>query len=285
MATYNVNTMQQFIDAIAGAGSGDIIEVNNDLDWNDVFDTQNTRVVLAGGDTINGLTINGNNHVINNLTKGMITGAGYGIFHFGDSTNIKIDSLSFLNCALGSSSIQIIYCYGSCTIKNAVIQGKFKSAMFRGNITVTDSMITCTYSRGSQVFGGLGGQNAHYRYCWIYLDDCVYEYAGSAYFVGLDGCYIEGKLGMTSAPDSPNVFGNVNNCCINCTVNPLNEPVLSDFISTSSSSPFGQSPTIINITKIPALSDLPDTQYVKLVTDEQMKDAEYLASIGFDIIP
>lgn len=284
MATYNVNTMQQFNDAIAGAGSGDIIEVNSDLDWNDVFDTQTTRVVLAGGDTINGLTINGNNHAINNLTKGMISGAGLGIFNFGGSTNIKIDSLSFLNCQLGGGSIQIIYSYGSCTIKNAVIQGKFKSAIFKGSgFKITDSMITCTYSRGSQVFGGLGGQNPSYNYCWIYLDDCVYEYAGSAYFVGLNGCYIEGKLGITSAPDSPNVFAHVNNCCINCTVNPLNDPVLSEFITTPSGS--DTLPTIINITKIPALSDFSETQNVKLVTDEQMKDAEYLASIGFDIIP
>lgn len=286
MATYNVNTMQQFNDAIAGAGSGDVIEVNSDLDWNDVFDTQRTRVTLSGGDTINGLTINGNNHTIYNLTKGMITGINFGIFDFGASTNIKIDSLSFLNCAFGSTSEQIIYCYGSCTVKNAVIQGKFKGPIFRGSgMLITDSMITVSYSTGSPVFSGLGGQNVSYRYCWILLDNCIHNYNNVSYFSGLDGCYIEGKLGLVSAPDSPKVFANVNNCCINCTVNPLNEPVLSDFISVSSSSPFGQSPTIINITKIPALSDFSDTQYVKLVTDEQMKDAEYLASIGFDIIP
>lgn len=284
MATYNVNTIQELINALAGVSSGDIIEINRDLDWNDVYETQRTSVTVNGGEAINGLTINGNNHAINNITKGLISG-GIAIFEFGSSTNIKIDSLSFLNCALSQSSYRIIDCYGSCTLKNSVIQGKFKGAMFRGSgMYIRDSMITANYSTGSAIFSGQAGQNAKYIGCWILLDHCTFEYAVGGYFSAMDTCYIEGNLGVTGAPDDPKIFNNTNNCCINCTVNPLQSPTLSGFITTSSGEA-GQSANIINTDKITALRDLESSQWVKLVSDAQMKDAEYLASIGFDIIP
>lgn len=284
MATYNVNTIQEFINALAGVSSGDVIEINKDLDWNDVYETQRTVVTVNGGEAINGLTIHGNNHAINNITKGLISG-GTSVIEFGASTNIQIDSLSFLNCAFGTSAYRIMDCYGSCTLKNAVIQGKFKSAMFRGSgMYIRNSMITVSYSTGSGVFSGQGGQNCRYVGCWILLDHCVFEYSAGAYFSGMDTCYIEGNLGITSGTDDPKVFGGANNCCINCTVNPLQEPTLSGFISTFAGEA-GQGANIINTDKIPQLRDLESSTWVKLVTDEQMKDAEYLASIGFDIIP
>lgn len=284
MATYNINTIQELINALAGVSGGDIIEINSDLDWNDVNETQRNSVIVNGGESIDGLTINGNNHAIFNITKGLISG-GTSIFDFGGSTNIKIDSLSFLNCALGQSIYRIMNCYGSCTLKNSVIQGKFKGAMFRGSgMKVRDSMITANYSTGSAIFGGQSGQNPQYIGCWILLDHCTFEYASSGYFSAMDTCYIEGNLGVTSAPDDPKIFNNMNNCCINCTVNPLQNPTLSGFISTSAGES-GQSANIINTDKIPALRDFESSTWVKLVTDAQMKDAEYLASIGFDIIP
>ena len=284
MATYNINTTQELINALAGVSGGDIIEINSDLDWNDVYETQRTMVTVNGGEAIDGLTINGNNHTLFNITKGLIS-SGVAIFDFAGCTNVKIDSLSFLNCALGSSSKPIINCYGSCTLKNSVIQGKFKGTMFRGSgMTVRDSMITVNYSTGSPVFSGAGGQNARYRGCWILLDHCTFEYASGGYFAVVDTCYIEGNLGITSGPDDPKIFTSANNCCINCTVSPLQEPTLSGFISTATGEA-GQSTNIINTDKIPALRDFESSTWVKLVTDEQMKDAEYLATIGFDIIP
>lgn len=283
MATYNINTIQELINALAGASGGDIIEINSDLDWNDVYETQRNSVTVNGGEKIDGLTINGNNHTIFNITKGLIRN-GMAIFDFAGCTNIKIDSLSFLNCALGQSTYCIMNCYGSCTLKNSVIQGKFKGSMFRGSgMRIRDSMITANYSTGSAIFSGQGGQNARYINCWILLDHCTFEYTGGGYFSGMDTCYIDGNLGVTGAPDDPKIFGGANNCCINCTVNPLQEPTLSGFISTASGEA-GQSTNIINTDKIPALRDFESSTWVKLVTDEQMKDAEYLATIGFDII-
>lgn len=288
MATYNVNSAHDFINAIAGAQSGDVIEINSDLDWNDEVDTVNETILLNGGTAINGLEINGNNHVFYNLTAGMIpmSGAGISIFGFGSSTAIKINSLSFLNCNMGTKSVNIITCTGGCTINNSVIQGKFKTSPFYGNIVVRDSMITLSHSNGRSLSNGSATLSPKLKFCWIRLEDCRWEYSanvGSVYGYNLEGCYIEGKLSISSAPTNLAVFRNVNNSCLNVTIF-LQDETLESFI-TASDGEYGASPTIINTDKMTFLQSETSTNRFKLVTDVQMKDAEYLANIGFDIIP
>lgn len=288
MATYNVNSAHEFCSAIAGAQSGDIIEINSDLDWNDEVESVTETIMLSGGDTITGLEINGNNHAFYNLTAGMLptTGSGIHIFSFGNSTAIKINGLSFLNCNMGSKTTHIINCLGGCTISNSVIQGKFKSTPFYGNIQVRDSMITVSRGTGQSLSGGSGTTSPKLKYCWIRLDDCRWEYnsnVGSVYAYNLDTCYIEGKLSIVSAPANLAVFRNVNNSCINTTIS-LQDETLASFI-TASDGEGGPSPTILNTDKMTFLQGQTETNRFKLVTDAQMKDADYLADIGFDIVP
>ena len=290
MATYNVNSAHEFCSAIAGAQSGDIIEINSDLDWNDEVESVTDTIRLSDGDTITGLEINGNNHAFYNLTSGMIptTGSGVNIFNFGKSTAIKINGLSFLNCNMGSKSTHIINCIGGCTISNSVIQGKFKTVPFYGSndIKIRDSMITVSHATGQSLSAGSGTSTPHFKYCWIRLDDCRWEYnpnVGSAYAFNLEGCYIEGKLSIASAPTNLAVFRNVNNSCINTTIF-LQDETLASFI-TATDGEDGPSPTILNTDKMTFLQGQTGTNRFKLVTDAQMKDAEYLADIGFDIVP
>ena len=285
MATYNVNTAHEFCSAIAGAQSGDIIEINSDLDWNDEVESVRETIKLNNGDAINGLEINGNNHSFYNLTTGLInTGT---IFNFGSSSNININSLSFLNCQFGSKSTAIINCTGGCAIKNAVIQGKFMTAPFGGSLfVIKDSMITLSHSNGRSLNRGSGTSTPRYLFCWIRLDDCRWSYSsnvGAIYAHNLEGCYIEGKLSILSAPADLRVFNNVNNSCINTTIF-LQDETLASFI-TASDGEGGPSPTIINTDKMTFLQGQTETNRFKLVTDAQMKDAEYLANIGFDIVP
>lgn len=285
MATYNVNSAHEFCSAIAGAQSGDIIEINSDLDWNDEVDSIRDTILLNGGDTINGLEINGNNHNFYNLTTGLITSGV--IFNFGSSSNIKINNLSFLNCQFGTKSTAIIRCNGGCIIKNAVIQGKCRASLFDGNeFVIKDSMITLSHSDGRSLNRGSATTTPRHQFCWIRLDDCRWTYspnAGSVYAHNLEGCYIEGKLSISSAPANLAVFNNVNNSCINVTIF-LQDETRSSFI-TASDGQYGASPTILNTDKMTFLQGQTETTRFKLVTDAQMKDAEYLASIGFDIVP
>lgn len=288
MATYNVNTAHEFCNAIAGAQSGDIIEINSDLDWNDEVETVTETIKLSGGDTITGLEINGNNHAFYNLTTGRLptSGAGVNIFNFGHSTAIKINGLSFLNCNMGSKSTNIINCIGGCTISNSVIQGKFKTSPFYGTISIRDSMITVSRGTGQSLSAGSATTSPKYKYCWIRLDDCRWEYnsnVGSVYAFNLDTCYIEGKLSIASAPANLAVFRNINNSCINTTIF-MQDETLASFI-TASDGEGGPSPTILNTDKMTFLQGQTETNRFKLVTDTQMRDAEYLANIGFDIVP
>ena len=288
MATYNVNSAHEFCSAIEGAQSGDIIEINSDLDWNDEVETVTDTIRLSGGDTITGLEINGNNHAFYNLTSGLLpaTGLGITIFEFGNSTAIKINSLSFLNCNVGTKSVNLIHCIGGCTINNSVIQGKFRKAPFYGNIQVRDSMVTISRSDGRSLNSGSASASPSWKYCWIRLDDCRWTYSvniGSVYAYNLEGCYIEGKLSILSAPANLAVFRNVNNSCINTTIY-MQDENLDDFINAADGEG-GPSPTILNTDKMTFLQGQTETNRFKLVTDAQMKDADYLADIGFDIIP
>ncbi|MBQ2177471.1 MAG: hypothetical protein II453_21260 [Alphaproteobacteria bacterium] len=292
MAVRNVSNIRQFIAAIEQCQANDVIEVLADLDWNEVVDEITTSVKLSAGTTISGVTINGNNHTIYNMTGGRISqsGSGVNLFNFGSSTNITINGLSFLNCQMGSRSTNIIYGSGTTTVFNAVIQGKFKSAMFNGTgMTVRDSMITASLvTNGTPLANGSANATPKWKNCWIRLDNCEYTYASSSarYAYNLDGCYVEGTIGFQSAPNTPNVFGNVNNSCINVAVF-IQVPTPETFC-TPTSGETGQSVNIINIDKIVSptpLTENDSTTWVKCVTDEHMKNAEYLASIGFDIIP
>lgn len=285
MATYNVTTAQQLIEAIVNAHGNDVININSDLEWNDVVENLDYRIQLNSGVDISNLTINGNDHAIYNLTSGSIPSIGVGtvIFDFGSSTNINIYNLSFLNCNMGGKSTRIIRNSGSCTIHNSVIQGKFKTQIFYGSgVVVKDSMITANDCEG-RPFGGDSGQNTKWRYCWIHLKRCSWTYQAAGYFGSVDGCYIEGTLSTLSPVDDMKIIGTANNCCINLRMELPNETP-TGFL-TPASGDGGQFPNIINVDKITQLAGQDDTTWIKLVTDEQMKDADYLASIGFNIIP
>ena len=86
-----------------------------------------------------------------------------------------------------------------------------------------------------------------------------------------------------SAPANLAVFRNVNNSCINTTIS-LQDETLASFINASDGEG-GPSPTILNTDKMTFLQGQTETNRFKLVTDAQMKDADYLADIGFDIVP
>lgn len=287
MAVRNVSTMVQFIEAFRSVVTDDTIEVLNDLNFDDVYNDFTSTVNMGGGTRATNVTINGNNHVIYNFSTGSITGTSVNLFSCGSST-VTMNNLSFLNCNCGSTVVHLfsVSSSGRLLINNAVIQGRFKNNFFGNNITIRDSMITLDHCSGKTLTTGTANTSATWQRCWFRLNRCQYAYSSGAWGQNIDSCYMEGNLSVTSAPNSYTILGNVNDSCINLDMyieNPLPNSIIS-----SSSGASGQSPNIINISKIISphpMTEQDSTTWVKCVTDEHMKNAEYLADVGFNIVP
>lgn len=287
MAVRNVSTMAQFIEAFRNVVSDDTIEILADLNFDDVYNDFTSTVNMGGGTRATNVTINGNNHAIYNFSTGSITGTTVNLFSCGSST-VTMNNLSFLNCNCGSTVVRLfsVSSSGSLLINNAVIQGRFKNNFFGNNITIRDSMITLDRCSGKTLSTGTAPTSAKWENCWFRLNKCQYAYSSGAWGHNIDSCYMEGNLNVTSVPTSYTILNNVNDSCINLDMY-IDTP-LPDSIISSSAGSSGQSPNIINISKIVSpnpLTENDSTTWVKCVTDEHMKNAEYLANIGFNIVP
>ena len=282
MAVVQVSSMQEFINALQGVTSFTTIEVKSDLDFNDVVNQiteQTLNFPSDFTDLTSDITINGNGHSIIN-----VEGAGFNptVFYFRNCQNVVINDLSFLNCHITKSTTALILATPSSantvTINNAVIQGKFYGHPF-GSCTLNDCMITF-----SQCQGIMGYQYCNFNRCWVKFDKCTAKAASAGIIYNCNQCYFTGVVGYINMSTSTKVMGALNNCCVNVTFNLVNSATM------TTQQIFGAVQDMLNIVNkekihIVQQSELEDTTYLKLITDEQMKDAEYLADIGFDIIP
>lgn len=282
MAVVQVSSMQEFISALNGVVSFTTIEVMSDLDFNDVVNQITEDYISIPSDHTNltsDITINGNGHAVIN-----VEGASFNptVFRFMNCQNVVINDLSFLNCHITKSTTTLISAdttsANTITINNSVIQGKFYGHPF-GSCTLNDCMITF-----SQCQGIMGYQYCYFNRCWFKFDKCTARATSAGIIYNCNQCYFTGVVGYTNMSTSTKVMGSLNNCCVNVTFNLVNSTAM------TTQQIFGAVQdmlSIINKEKIQLTvsSELEDTTYLKLITDEQMKDAEYLASIGFDIVP
>lgn len=282
MAVVQVSSMQEFISALNSVVSFTTIEVMSDLDFNDVVNQITEDYISIPSDhtdLTSDITINGNGHAVIN-----VEGASFNptVFRFMNCQNVVINDLSFLNCHITKSTTSLISANttpaDTITINNSVIQGKFYGHPF-GSCTLNDCMITF-----SQCQGIMGYQYCYFNRCWFKFDKCTAKAASTGIIYNCNQCYFTGVVGYTNMSTSTKVMGSLNNCCVNVTFNLVNSTAM------TTQQIFGAVQdmlSIINKEKIQLVvsSELEDTTYLKLITDEQMKDAEYLASIGFDIVP
>lgn len=303
MAVFNVANMLQFNDAIKNCADGDTIEILADLDWNDVATDVTQSIILGNSSSVsfttNGITINGNNHAIYNLSGNLIRGGTYGthVFDF-HGAKANINNVSFLNCDFGFKDSDIIYSSGNTTniqINDCVFQGRFKYAPFKrggansGTIQLNRCMFTCNFSDVSPFKTATGGAPSLWSYCWIKLTDynAFNAGSGSTYAENLFGCYIEGKLNyVSSSATNLRIFRYLQNCCINLEFNVQQTTDPDVFVTPINSA---TAKNVINIDKIStdagySITEASSTNINKCVTDAHMKDASYLASVGFDII-
>lgn len=283
MPVINITSMQGLIDALQDITSYTTLEILNDLDFNDVVSTVTTAISIPtnGSSThiTSDITINGNGHNIYNLDNASVSGS---LFQFKYCQNVSINDLSFLNCHCTKATTRMITSTSNTYMidfHNIVVQGMFYYVPF-GYCRFYDSMLTFSY--GNNVFSG----TSFYTRCWIKFVKCSSTSGSTGIFNNADQCYFTGEYGYTSATASKPLFNVINNCCINVSFTIINSNALTTdnlFKLTSSTTDLN----IINKDKFifAVSSELQDTTMCKLVTDEQMKNAEYLAGIGFDIIP
>ena len=268
MATYNVSTWDEFITAFAATtgteADPDVIEIMTDIDVNTNPPTSQIR---AGSPKI----VNGNYHTIWNLAPGGILGNTI-ITPNGNKT-ITVNKVNFNNIAFlenfsvfaGNSSYPMVF--NDCTFVAKVASSLFAHAQLnRCAVTMTGSTNSHT---------PMSGVTANYS--WIHYEHRRLNNNASIEFAALNTCYIEGKITttMTSASYAIQMASNPNSCVFNVDI----DNILPCSISTGTAS---VAVSVYNTDKITNYTGT-RTEIIG-VTDSQLKDAAYLAGVGFDIV-
>lgn len=285
MSTINVGDWNGFVTALTQATSGDEINITNDIDVQNYVQDFTRSIHVAD---IAELTINGNNYTIKNIANINFGSSDYHeIFLFTSNTTCHINNLNFSNVWLTSKSTCLFRTYNNTFdkifVNNSTINIKTKTQIgFGGGLVFENCMITFNQCTGTLGATQSAGANPKFRDCWIRFNDWHEVPIGTDYpaFRNLNRCYLEGNLAFRDPTAVHKLFG-CSSCCVNVSCLILGFDDVDTLIETNSDS----LPNVINTTKIPALATESSTTFNKLVTDEQMKNAEYLASVGFDIIP
>ena len=294
----NVATFEQFVNALTSIDTGDVINITADLDANTWIPSYTTTFPLkcpSDGHQVENVVINGNGHTVYNLSNS--NAASEGLFKFfvltgaTNSDCIQINSLNFLNCScfseqkpIFSTNAQTSLNYMSISLNDCTIQGVFNGAFTMGNFWYNRCMITIKSQRG--IFtAGSDSYNPVLNQCWIYLNN-ISKVVSSDVLRNLKQCYVKGNI-TYAALSSANALGIASNCedsCINVDADvtgfsfnvPLSK-LVSQRVNTSKL-------TIVNTDKIVGATASTAANLVG-VTDKQMRDADYLFNIGFDILP
>ena len=276
MARYDVSTWEQFVQAWRDTVGGDIIEVNADLDVND--NIPDSEIDDHEGESRGTVTINGNGHTLYNLSGG---NAFSGVIFDSTYQRHEFNKLNFQNmdltrpAFLGYSSASYVV-FNDCNI-----QGRASGVVFfQGYIGF--NRCTCTFTNTTSI---ITEDNANFVNCWIWLRSCrkTWDGSGAALIRHLNTCYIKGEVTYRNGESVySDAVEDVQNCCFNVTINASQfHNVTCDYFCYNASGKL----TIINMSKLPegTLASA-DAQSVG-VTDAQMKDADYLFDLGFDIVP
>lgn len=277
MARIDVSTWEQFVEAWKNSTGGDIIEINADLDVNDNIPSSEIDD-REGAVSAGVVVINGNGHTLYNLTGGNPY-SGYifdSTYHAHQFNKLNFQNMDLTRPAfLGFSSSSYVL-FNDCNI-----QGRASGVPFFGG-HITLNRCTCTFTNTTSV---ITDNNGNFTYCWIWLKNCrkTWNGSGAALIRHLNTCYIKGDVTYGSADELySDAVEDVQNCCFNVTINTTKfSGSPADYFCYNAN---GAKITIINKDKLPAGTTASSDPQAIAVTDAQMKDAAYLASIGFDIV-
>lgn len=249
-----VNTWAEFIAAYEN-GSDGTIEIMSDLDANDDLpDKTYSRPISK--------TINGNGHTIYNISTQAVVNNP--IFR-SVGNSLVINNTNFYNCYRIEN--QPIF-WGSPTYR-----AQFNDCKIVGRglqyIASQGTFQRCSFSWSGVKAADAGTNNSFYN-SWVKIDNERTSNSNSALFGTLNNSYIEGSVKQTAAGTfSLKISSNLESSVINIETS-----------ATSATFPSGNT-SVYNSTKAPNFTDSGNCIGV---TDAQMKDALYLAGIGFNIV-
>ena len=267
-----VSTWNEFVQAYQGTETE--IEILADLNCND----NPLSATLKPGSN---KTINGNGHNINRL--GTQTTIGGPMFSYESTDNTKRtinwNKVNFLQ--IFSSEDRYIFHggyaeYGS--VNHYYRYMYFKDCMIQGK--GPDLCELVDMQRCSITWEGGGLYHAVFTYCWIHIDQ--YRSSNSEGYViysSLDSCYLEGEItaaqGVTT---SGRIVDGYANCCFNIKI-----PEGTRWTNISTGGDY-QRLSVFNKDRFKGTFTNEGWNYAVQVTDSQMHNAAYLASVGFDIV-
>lgn len=249
-----VNTWAEFIAAYENNSDG-TIEIMADLDANDNLpDTSYMRPISK--------TINGNGHTIYNISTQAVISQP--IFR-STGNSLVINNTNFYNCYRIEN--QPIF-WGSSTYR-----AQFNDCKIVGRglqyITSQGTFQRCSFSWAGVKAADAGTNNSFYN-CWLKIDHERASNSSSALFGTLNNSYIEGSVRQTAEGTfTLKPSANLESSVINI-----------ETTATAATFPSGNT-SVYNSTKSPNFTDSGNCVGV---TDAQMKNAAYLAGIGFNIV-
>lgn len=290
----NVSTFTEFVNALTSINTGDVINITADLDFNTWLPSAGLTFPLhcpSDSHQVENVIINGNGHTIYNLTNSYSGRDNDGTFAFHVLTGkecIQINNLNFLNCSCMSEkpvftvNVNQSTTYPSIGIYDSTIQGAFSYSPFFNNFWCVRCMITIQSNTGTFVTTA-DNTNPIYKQCWIYLNN-ISKTSTRAILPKLDQCYVKGSINYAAlgAANQLAITTSCNNSCINVSadVSPFSFNVpLSTIVRQ-----WGDKKSIVNTDKLVGTTASTDERTIA-VTDEQMRDADYLYNLGFEILP
>lgn len=264
MAEYKVSSWKDFVKAYtdpkADGETERTIEIMADIDCNDMPFSN-----YIGNPPGVAMTINGNQHNIWNISTETVVGgplirANYSLIwnkvNFGNINRIENSQIFSGN----SSRAMEFY---DCTFVGKGFSLAENSKFYR-------CAITWTGSRGN----GVVSPHVQYHNCWLHFELTRLQNNTVVEFNYFNSCYIEGKIegADDTIKDAGAIASTIDNSVINI------ESDLKRTQITQSTSYI----SVFNTTKMP--NSTSDNVNLIGVTDDQMKDANYLSSIGFNII-
>ena len=253
----NISNWDEFVQALT-TGTDGTLTLTQDIICPETG-IENTLTIRSRS-----TTINGNGYTIWNLSgtaNPLISGFGNRAVTWNNVNfnNIYVSSGRVFN---GDDDSMWAMTFNSCTFQGqgGVLSGNYnnfnKCAITWKNITPTQASFGRCYMYN----------------CWIHLDMKRSVSDSTPEFGNLDSTYLEGSIGGTSITNMV-LTSSMNNCCINIT----SDIPMTDIVSTA--------PTVVCVVNKTLLPNYKGSKSnVVTVTDTQMKDASYLASVGFSII-
>ena len=269
MAEYRVSSWKDFVkaytDAAATGETERTIEIMADIDCNDMLFS---NYIISPANVV--MIINGNQHNIWNIsTESVVNGA---LIRGGANKDFIWNKINFGNInRIENSPIFAGY--------STTYSMKFNDCTFVGkgfsicnNAIFNKCAITWTGVRGN----GVIAPYTVFHNCWLHVEITRMQNNNVDEFNILDSSYLEGKIeGVNeSITTAGAIVASVSNSVIN-----IESPLKRTQIGKTT-----DVPSIFNTTKMPNSTSPSNMVNIIGVTDDQMKDANYLSSIGFNIV-